>query len=53
MHIDKVKVIQAAASPTNLKEVGRFVGQIKWHSRYLRYLSDVCAPLTQLTKQGI
>lgn len=52
-HMDMIKAIQATPSPTNLKEVERFVGQIKWHNRYLRYLSDVCAPLTQLTKKGV
>ena len=29
------------------------MGQIKWNSSHLRYLSDVCAPLSHLTKKGV
>ena len=31
----------------------RFLGQIKWHCRYLRYLANICAPLSHLTKKNI
>ena len=49
----KIQSILNAKSPTDLKASSRFVGQIKWHSRHLRYLSDVCAPLSHLTKKGV
>lgn len=55
MQVDprKVEVIQKAKAPANLKELGRFVGQIKWHNRFLRYLAHVCVFLTKLTKKDV
>ena len=50
---DKISAIQKAAAPGNLKAAMRFIGQTKWHSRYLRYLADVCAPLSYLTKKDV
>lgn len=49
----KVEAIQKVPVPKHLKELSRFIGQIKWHSRQLRYLSDICAPLTHLTKKEV
>ena len=37
----------------NLKQLSQFVGQVKWHGRHLRYLSDIMAPLTYLTKKDV
>ena len=54
MQVDekKVAIIRDAPLPKTLKKVARFVGQIKWHRRYLRYLSHVCQPpLTKMTKK--
>ena len=53
MQVDprKVEAIEKAKPPANLKELGRFIGQIKWHNRFLRYLSHIYAPLAQLTKK--
>ena len=55
MQVDhrKIEAIKSAKAPANLKELMRFVGQIKWHNRYLPYLSHICAPLTKLTKKGV
>ena len=50
---DKIIAIQRATAPGNLKAAMRFIGQTKWHSRYLRYLADVCAPLSYLTKKDV
>ena len=50
---DKIEVIQKVKPPQNVKELQRFVGQIKWHGRNLRYLADVMAPLSHLTKKDI
>ena len=50
---DKISAIQKAQAPENVKDILRVVGQVKWHSRYLRYLADVTAPLTHLTKKDV
>ena len=49
MQVDesKVDVIKNAPVPKTLRQVSRFIGQIKWHNRYLRYLAHVCQPLTK------
>lgn len=47
----RIAAILDAPVPKNVKQVARFVSQIKWHNRYLRYLSHVCQPLTYLTKK--
>lgn len=53
MQIDarKIAAIQDALIRKTVRQVARFVGQVKWHNRYLRYLSHVCHPLTKLTKK--
>ena len=42
---DKVCAIMAAPTPTNTKNLSRFLGQIRWHSRMIKYLVDVAIPL--------
>ena len=42
---DKVKAILEVPPPTNAKALSRFLGQIRWHSRMIRYLADVATPL--------
>ena len=42
---DKVRAILEAPTPTNAKALGQFLGQIRWHSRMIRYLADVAIPL--------
>ena len=42
---DKVKAILEAPAPTNAKGLSRFLGQIRWHSRMIRYHVDVVIPL--------
>ena len=51
--VKKIKVIQAEKAPQNVKEVSRFVGQVKWHARYIRCLANVCATLIHLTKKDV
>ena len=41
---DKVKTILQAPTPSNTKVLSRFLGQIRWHSRMLRYLIDFATP---------
>ena len=48
---DKIATIQSVSASTTLKALQRFNGQIKWHSRHLRYLADIMAPLSDLTKK--
>ena len=48
---DKIEAIQKVRSPKYVKELQRFVGQVKWHGRNLRYLADIMAPLSHLTKR--
>ena len=43
--LDKVKTILEAPTPTNTKALSRFLGQIRWHNRMIRYLADVAIPL--------
>ena len=43
--LDKVKEILEAPAPTNAKALSRFFGQIRWHSRMIRYLADIAIPL--------
>ena len=43
--LDKVKAILQAPTPTNAKALSRFLGQIRWHNRMIRYLADVAIPL--------
>ena len=43
--LDKVKTILQALAPTNAKALIRFLGQIRWHNRMLRYLADFATPL--------
>ena len=42
---DKVKTVLEAPPPTNAKALSPFLGQIRWHSRMIRYLVDFAIPL--------
>ena len=42
---DKVKAILDAPAPSIVKTLSRFLGQIWWHSRMLRYLADLATSL--------
>ena len=45
VHPNKVKAILEAPAPTNAKVLSRFLGQIRWHSRMIRYLADIATRL--------
>ena len=50
----EVAVIQLAPVPITPRELSRFVGQVWWHGRMLRYLADVAIPLnSQMKKKEI
>ena len=42
---DKVKAIVEAPAPATAKALTRFLGEIRWQSRMLRYLADLATPL--------
>ena len=45
----KVKTIMDAPPPMNTKSLSRFLGQIRWHSQMIKYLTDVVTPLHATT----
>ena len=45
MDPNKISAIIQAKTPTTAKALNRFLGQIRWHSRMLRYLADFATPL--------
>ena len=49
----KVEAIQNAPPPSNVTELGAYLGLINYYHRYLRNLSSVLAPLHALLKKGI
>ena len=50
---NEMEVIQKVPIPLSLKQLSKFVGQVKCHGRNLRYLSDIMAPVTHLTKKDV
>ena len=49
---DKVRVITKMKALENLKELERFIGKVKWHSKFIKYLAHVACLLYQLTKKS-
>ena len=49
----KVEAIRKLRTPTNIKKLNRFLRQIKWHTRFMRYLSHIAYPLYALTKKEV
>ena len=47
----KVELIQQWPTPTNHKELQSFLGRVNYLSRFLAFLSDLCAPLQSLLKK--
>lgn len=54
LHADpeKVESILNYPSPTNRKEVRRFLGTASWYRRFIPNFSTLAAPLNKLTSQG-
>ena len=48
----KVQLIKDWPVPTNHKELQSFLGTINYLSRFLAFISDLCAPLQALLKKG-
>ena len=47
----KVELIQQWPTPTNHNELQSFLGTVNYLSRFLAFLSDLCAPLQALLKK--
>lgn len=54
LHCDpeKVTAILDIPSPTNVKEVRRFLGITSWYRRFIPNCSSLLAPISQLLKKG-
>lgn len=49
---DKVKSISNYPTPSNRKEVRRFIGTASWYRRFIPNFSSLASPLNKLTSQG-
>ena len=50
---EKVRAVQEMPTPTDVAGVRRFIGFTNYFSKFLPRLSDICAPLRQLTLQDV
>ena len=53
MDLEKVKEIVHLPPPENLKQLERFMGKVKWHTRFIKYLAHVASPLYRLRKKNV
>ena len=51
LNTKKVELIQQWPTPKNHKELQSFLGTVNYLSRFLAFLSDLCAPLQALLKK--
>ena len=49
---EKVKAIKEWPKPKNLKEVQAFLGFANFYQRFIQGYSQICTPLTKMTKKG-
>lgn len=49
----KIEAINNLEAPRDQKELGRFLGKIKWHTRFIRFMADLASPLYQLMRKDI
>ena len=47
----KVKSIMDIPPPKGLKQLERFVGKVKWHTKIIKYMAHVACPLYRLTRK--
>lgn len=50
---EKVAAIREMQAPTNLSQLRSVLGSINYHSRYIKNLRNIRAPLDDLTKQDV
>ena len=51
--LGKLKAIQAAPAPTNIRELRSFLGLINYYGRFIVNLSSILHPLNTLLKLGV
>lgn len=49
---DKVEAIKSYPTPTNLKEVQRFLGLAWWYHKFVPNFSKIAQPLNEIKKKG-
>ena len=49
----KIQAINGLEAPNNEKELGRFLGKIKWHGRFIRFMADMATPLYTLLHKDV
>lgn len=49
---DRTKAIKEYKSPTNAKNLSRFIGMINFYSRFIENFAILCAPLNELRKKN-
>ncbi|CAA7268135.1 unnamed protein product [Cyclocybe aegerita] len=53
MAADKVKIIQDWPEPRKVKDIQSFLGFANFYRRFIYNYSDICVPLTRLTRKGV
>ncbi|CAA7258940.1 unnamed protein product [Cyclocybe aegerita] len=53
MVADKVKIIQDWPEPRKVKDIQSFLGFANFYRRFIYNYSDICVPLTWLTRKGV
>ena len=51
--VKKIEAINNLEAPRNEKELGRFLGKIKWHGRFIRFMADLATPLYTLMHKDV
>lgn len=49
---DRKKVVKEWPTPTNISELGSFIGLLQFFRRFIQNFSETAAPLTNLTRKG-
>ena len=52
VHMEKISAILDFSTPKNVTEVKGFLGLCTYYMRYVKWFSQLTAPLTYITKKG-
>jgi hypothetical protein len=52
VHQEKIKAIMEWPTPKTLPELRGFLGMCTYYRKFVKGFSQLCAPLTDLTKKG-
>jgi len=50
---DKVSAIADVSSPTDVSKLRSFLGMVNHYGKFIKNLTDLCAPLNKLLRKGI